>query len=109
MKTHSQLIAVGTRLTVDGSLHEVVAFAGEMVTLEGPGRHRSVWSVRGLLRDPSVSVLDMTGDVSPPDPIGDLFAGLSETQITELLNREGHVLEVLTGYRELEPDISRPG
>ena len=107
----SHVIGVGTRLTIDGALHEVVAFIGQRVVLVCASGERSTWEVPHLMRDRAVVFLDdgREAEATIADtagPVGEMLAALTPKQMSALRDREAHVLEVLTGYRTRDPDTT---
>ena len=101
-------LGVGTRLSYDGELVEVVellstAAGNEVVLRNGSGQR--VWrvAVKELLAAPGTRLLPV-GQVAPvtdehDESVGVMLAELTDRERQQLLDRAAHVREVLTGYR----------
>lgn len=106
-RTWTVTIEVGSRLAHDGELWTVVGMEAGCVVLSGArGSCRRVLTAT-LLADRTTRLLGAQ-EVAPP-PVGSLLDDLSEAERVQLLDRLGHVREVLTGYRSGCAELAGPG
>jgi transposase InsO family protein len=110
-------LGVGTRLTYDGELVEIVELltrpAGSEVLLRnGSGRRTWRVAVKALLASEDARLLPM-GESLPDDdsdePVGVTLASLTDAQRDEVLARAAHIREVLTGYKSGSAELAEPG
>ena len=118
MRKGAVRLGLGTRLSYDGELVEVVDMlstsAGNEVVLRGLSGRR-VWrrvAVRELLRSEDTRVLPV-GQIDETDEeqgksIGVILAELTDQERDEVLQRAEHIRELLTGYRSGHAELARP-
>lgn len=93
-------IAIGSRLTRDGEVCEVVALEGDqVVACDRQGRAMRVRVVD--LLDPLLPGQQVLASGSPVlgEPAGTVLGTVDESALADAQERAGHVREVLTGYR----------
>ncbi|MEU4803567.1 Mu transposase C-terminal domain-containing protein [Actinosynnema sp. NPDC023587] len=118
MTSASVRVGVGTRLSYDGDVVEVVelvcaAGGTEVVAKEltGQRRYRRL-ALRELLVAERASVIpDADGPVSSDadEAIVAVLSALSETELAQVRERAAHIREVLTGYRSGSPLLAAAG
>jgi transposase InsO family protein len=100
-------LAVGVRLVFDGELWQLTTIEGSTVTLERAGGHKRVMLARSLMSAPGLRFLDH--NEGSREALAPLFDTLSRDEYEKLLDTEGHIRELLTGYRSGVPEQGLPG
>lgn len=100
-------VEVGMRLAHDGELWTVDGMETGCVVLAGPRGARKRVATATLLADASTKVIGAIEGA--PSPMGSLLDDLTDAERSQLLERLGHVREVLTGYRSGSADLAEPG
>jgi transposase-like protein len=105
-------LGIGSRLRHDGELVEIAELHGGVVVLrDSRGRVTSA-RVVDLLSQPErtqvISDRPADADVSG-EPAGVVLSQLDDMTRGRVLERTGHVREVLTGYRSGSPELALPG
>lgn len=117
MKRTAVRLGVGTRLSYDGELVEVVELlpssAGNEVVLRAISGKRT-WrvAVRELLASENTRILpvgETLPDDEPDEPVSVILAEVTEGQREQILARAAHVREVLTGYKSGSAELAAPG
>ena len=117
MRKGAVRLGVGTKLSYDGELVEVVEMlptsGGNEVVLRGLSGRR-VWrvAVRELLSSDDTRLLPV-GQIDETDEeqgksIGVILAELTDQERDEVLQRAEHIRELLTGYRSGHAELARP-
>ena len=117
MRKRAVRLGVGTKLSYDGELVEIVEMlptpGGNEVVLRGVSGRR-VWrvAVRELLSSEDTRLLPV-GQIDETDEgqgesIGVILAELTDQERDEVLERAEHVRELLTGYRSGHAELARP-
>lgn len=103
-------LEVGTQVRWDGADWRVVAFMGADVQLENRYQERAILEVRALVESPGFRVLGDDGEpVNPGELTRARLAGLPEEVRQHVGFLEGHIQEVLTGYRRGHEALALPG
>jgi len=110
-------VGVGTRFVLDGEVAEVVEVAandhGVSVGLRiGAGRRMVILGLRELLDSRRARPIADCGDTSADErgePASIILAELSAVQRARVLERAGHIREVLTGYRAGSVELAAAG
>ncbi len=109
-------VGVGTRFRYDGETVEVIelvaaASGNEVVLKDGWGKLLRVALKELLLSERARVIPDGPGPGGDDDrdPAGVVLAQLSNEQRTAVLDRAGHVREVLTGYRSGSAELRAQG
>ncbi len=110
-------VGVGTRFVLDGEAAEVVEVAandhGVSVGLRiGAGRRMVILGLRELLDSGRARPIADCGDTSADErgePASIILAELSAVQRARVLERAGHIREVLTGYRAGSVELAAAG
>ena len=110
-------LGVGTRLSYDGELVEVVELSAgtagnEVVLRNSSGRRTWRVAVKELLASENIRVLpvgETLAEDGPDEPVGVILAELTESQREQVLDRAAHVREVLTGYRSGSAELPARG
>lgn len=107
MKSTARL-TIGTRVCFEDHIWTVAGLAGTDVQLARAGAAPFLTDLRVLLAAPGFSV---AGDeeLDEPEALGPMFSSLTRGEYAQLQEKEGHVLEILTGYRTGEPTPGRTG
>lgn len=108
-------LGVGTRFRLDGETVEVVEFAslatGMEVILKDSRDRLTRMSVRELLASDRADVI--AEDSGPAADEGELasvvLSRLTKQERKDVLERAGHVREVLSGFRSGSEELARPG
>jgi transposase InsO family protein len=111
-------LGVGTKLSYDGELVEVVEMmptaAGNQVVLRGLSGRR-LWrvAVKELLSCEETRLLPV-GQIESADDehdqlVGVVLAELADHERDAVMERAAHIRELLTGYRSGTPDLAGPG
>ncbi|MGI8447076.1 MAG: helix-turn-helix domain-containing protein [Streptosporangiaceae bacterium] len=116
MRTAGVRVGVGTRFVYDGETVEVVRVAGtaagmEVVAADSRGRLLRLGLKELLLSERARVIPDGPGPSAADE---DATAGVRLSQLTaaqrdQVLERAGHVREVLTGYRSGSAELAQPG
>ena len=118
MRKRAVRLGVGTKLSYDGELVEIVEMlptpGGNEVVLRGVSGRR-VWrvAVRELLSSEGTRLLPV-GQIDETDEeqgesVGVILAELTDQERDEVLERAEHIRELLTGYRSGNSELARPG
>ena len=119
MTAASVRLAVGTKITYDGELVEIIeiqpsAYGNQVLLRNNSGRLVRRVAVKELLssRGPLVPVGEFITEPEEPDraePIGITLAELTAGERELVLQRSAHVREVLTGYRSGSSELAASG
>ncbi|MGW1196544.1 transposase [Streptomyces sp. NPDC002536] len=109
-------VGVGTRFRYDGEMAEIVemtatAAGNEAVLKDGRGRLVRL-SVRELLFSGRAEIVPEEAGPSSHDAqeiASVVLSQLDDAQREQVMERAGHVREVLTGYRSGSAELARPG
>lgn len=97
MTSHTFTLTVGSRIKYDGDVWSVAGLSGTTVLLQRPAGPPLTLRTADLLAAPGFA---LAGDASEPvAALGATFGAIGTEEYQDLLERERHVLEVLTGYR----------
>jgi transposase InsO family protein len=100
-------LAVGIRLLYDGEVWQITQIEGSAVSLERSGSQKRLVLARVLMNSPGLKFLgDDRGNEAAMMPI---FETLNRHEYEQLLDMEGHIRELLTGFRSGEPTQALPG
>ncbi|CAB4857047.1 MAG: DDE-type integrase/transposase/recombinase [Actinobacteria bacterium] len=107
MTPHSFRLSLGQRVIFDGDTWSVASLAGNTAHLTRTSGGPLVIRVTDLLASPGFRVADR--DDAPIEALGPAFGALNPDSYRDIVEREGHVLEVITGYRKGQPELALPG